>query len=151
MRFDTVVSLYPASPLKTSLAQRPLRESRTISSTSTHKKERQANQCGIRGHEEKKAEKDPDTKQRHPQRRLHGTHAHPCRADSGHLAPLPHASLSWSLARLVAWRGGLITPPWLLGVHGIERAGHPQHEKHAQPHDVAHDRFHGHSPIIARE
>src|SRR5688500_16118457 len=40
--------------------------------TPAHKKERQGNQCGVRGHEEEEAEKDPDTKQRHSQRRLHG-------------------------------------------------------------------------------
>jgi hypothetical protein len=113
-----------------------------------YEKERQTNQCGIRGHEEEEAEKDPDTKQRHPQRCLHGTHADSFGADSGHLSPLPHAPLSWSLARLVAWRGGLVTPPLRLGVHSTEIAGHSQHKKRAQPHDVAHYRFHGHSPVM---
>jgi hypothetical protein len=103
-----------------------LPESRTASPTAAHEKERQANQCGIRGHEEKKTEKNPDTKQRHPQRRLHGTHAHPFWADSGHLPPLSHLPLSCHLARLTlnAWRGGLVTPPLLLGLHSAKIAGH---------------------------
>ena len=128
-----------------------LRESRTVPPTPAHEKECQANQYGIRGREEEEAEDDPDTEQRHPQRRLHGTHAHPFRADSGHLAPLSHAPLSWYLARLVAWRGGLVTFPWLLGVNGPEIAGHYQHDERAQPHDVAHSRLHCHPPVRARE
>ena len=113
---------------------------------STHEKDRQGNQSGIRGHEEKKAEKHPDTKQRHPQGRLHGTYVHPFRADSGHLTPLPHAPLSSSLARLAAWRRGLVTPALLLSVNGADRAGHAQHEKRAQPQVTVHTWFHGHFP-----
>ena len=114
----------------------------------THEKEREANERSTRGSEKEEAEEDPDTEQRHPQRRLHGTHAHPFRADSGHLAPLPHAPLSCDLTRLATWRGGLVTPAWLLGVNGADRAGHRQHEKRAQPQDTANNWFHGHPPVI---
>ena len=117
----------------------------------THEKEREANERSTRGSEKEEAEEDPDTEQRHPQRCLHGTHADPFWADSGHLAPLPYAPLSWDLAHLVAWLGGLVTLPLLLGVNGTERAGHYQHEDRAQPHNVAHYRFHCHPPVIVRE
>ena len=66
----------------------------------THEKEREANERSTRGSEKEEAEEDPDTEQRHPQRCLHGTHADPFWADSGHLTPLPYAPLSWALARL---------------------------------------------------
>ena len=117
----------------------------------THEKEREANERRARRREEEEAEEDPDTDQRHPQRCLHGTHADPFWADSGHLAPLSYAPLSWYLARLATWLSGLVTPPLLLGVNGTEIAGHCQHEERAQPHDVAHYRFHCHPPVIARE
>ena len=119
--------------------------------TPAHEKERQANQCGTRGREEEEAEDNPDPDQRHSQRRLHGTHANPFWADSGHLAPTLHALLSWHLASPGAWRGGLVTFPLRLGVNGTEREGHSQHEENAQPHDVAHYRFHGHPPVRIRE
>ena len=117
--------------------------------TPAHEKKREANQRGIRRHEEEKAEDDPNTEQRHSQRRVHGTHAHPFWADSGHLASTPHTLLSWHLARLGARRRGLITLPLLLGVHDIEITGHSQHEEYAQPHGVAHDRFHDCPPVRA--
>src|SRR5690349_5830921 len=97
----------------------------------THEKEREANERSTRGREKEEDEEDPNTEQRHSQRRLHGTHADSFWADSGHLAPFPYAPLSWDLARLATWLGGLITPPLLLGVNGTERAGHYQHEEHA--------------------
>ena len=50
----------------------PLHESLGGSPTPAHEKERQANQYCVRGREEKEAKDDPDTEQRHPQRRLHG-------------------------------------------------------------------------------
>jgi hypothetical protein len=111
-------------------------------STPAHEKERQANQCGTRRREEEEAEENPDPDQRHSQRCLHGTHADPFWSDSGHLAPTPHALLAWHLTSLGAWRGGLVTLPLLLGVNSTEKEGHSQHEECAQPHDVAHDRFH---------
>jgi hypothetical protein len=61
--------------------------------TPAHEKKREANQCGTRRREEEKAEEGPNTKKRHSQRRLHGTHAHPFWADSGHLASTPHTLL----------------------------------------------------------
>ena len=117
--------------------------------TPAHEKKREANQRGIRRHEEEKAEDDPNTEQRHSQRCVHGTHAHPFWADSGHLPPLPYAPLSWALARLVAWLGGLVTLPLLLGVNGTERVSHYQYEERAQPHDMANYRFHCHPPVSA--
>jgi len=117
----------------------------------THEKAREANERSTRGSEKEEAEEDPDTEQRHPQPCLHGTHADSFWADSGHLAPLPYAPLSWYLARLATWLGGLITPPFLLGVNGTEIPGHYQHEDRAQPHDVAHYRFHCHPPVIVRK
>jgi hypothetical protein len=119
--------------------------------TPAHEKKREANQRGIRRHKEEKAEDDPKTKQRHSQRRLHGTHAHPFWADSGHLAPLPHAPLSWHFAHLVAWCGGLVTLPLLLGLNSAEIEGHNQHEERAQQWSIAHDRFHCHPPVRVRE
>lgn len=71
-----------------------LSDRRTTPSTPAHEKERQAHQCGTRGREEEEAEEAPETDQSHPQRRLHGTHADPFGADSGHLAPVPHTPLS---------------------------------------------------------
>jgi len=100
--------------------------------TPAHEKEREANQRGTRRREEGEDQEDSQTEQRHSQRRLHGTHAHPFWADSGHLTPLPHASLSWHLTHLVAWRGGLVILPLLLGLNGAEIEGHDQHEERAQ-------------------
>ena len=105
--------------------------------TPTHEKEREANQRGTRGREEDEYEEDPYTEQRHSQWRLHGTHAHPFWADSGHLAPLSHTPLSWYLARLGTWRRGLVTPPVLLGVNQTKSVGDDEHEECAQPQDLS--------------
>jgi hypothetical protein len=117
--------------------------------TPAHEKKREANQRGTRRREESEDQEDPQTEQRHSQRRVHGTHAHPFWADSGHLASTPHTLLFWHLARLGARRRGLITLPLRLGVNDIEITGHSQHEEYAQPHGVAHDRFHDCPPVRA--